>query len=400
MPTVRLKKRAERSILRRHPWLFSGAIECTEGAPQAGDTVDVLASDGAWLARGAWSPHSQIAVRVWTFTAAQPVGAEWFRARLAAAIAARARWLGDAPRPACRLVNAESDGLPGLVVDRYAGFLVCQFLSAGTEAWRDAIVQELIRLLPATAGVYERSDVDVREKEGLQPCAGVLWGEAPPEAVEIAEGPCRYLVDIQHGHKTGFYLDQRDNRAAVAEFANGREILNAFSYSGAFAVAALRAGATRAVNVDSSAEALALAARNVALNDLDPARLENTQADVFQFLRLCRDARRQFDLIILDPPKFAATRGQVEKACRGYKDINRLAFKLLRPGGLLATFSCSGHVDRDLFQKVVADAALDAGCEARILRWLSQSGDHPCALAFPEGLYLKGLICQVGGTPS
>ncbi|MCX7017302.1 MAG: class I SAM-dependent methyltransferase [Candidatus Sumerlaeota bacterium] len=394
MGFITLKPGREKALARRHPWVFAGAIEKVEGSPRAGETVDLRSAEGAWMARGAWSPQSQIAVRVWSFESEEAIDSAFFRARLERAIARRGLPANPEAPLGRRLVNAESDGLPGLIIDRYGGFLVCQFLSAGAEFWRQEIVALLAELSPA-AGVYERSDVDVRAKEGLAPRTGVLRGEEPPERIEIHEGPCRFLVDVKHGHKTGFYLDQRENRSRAADYAAGAETLNGFAYTGAFGVRALCAGAARVVNLESSAPALELARRNAELNGLDSSRVENTEGDAFQVLRRYRDARREFDLVILDPPKFAESRAQLERAARGYKDINLLAFKLLRPGGTLFTFSCSGLMTPELFQKIVADAALDAGREAQIVGRLAQADDHPAALAFPEGAYLKGLICRV-----
>jgi 23S rRNA (cytosine1962-C5)-methyltransferase len=394
VPTLILKAGREKSLLRRHPWVFSGAIAQIEGAPAPGETVEVVAADGAWLGRGAYSPHSQIAVRVWTFDEAEAITPEFFRARLARAMAVRAALLTEAGTTAYRLVNAESDFLPGLIVDRYGDWLVCQLLSAGAERWRDDLVAALSDLVPC-AGIYERSDVDVRAKEGLPLRTGGLAGPAPPERVEIAEHGAHFWVDILQGHKTGFYLDQRDNRALVRVAASGREVLNCFAYTGAFGVSALLGGAAHVTQVESSGAALELAQHHIALNGLEAGRAAHVEGDVFQVLRQYRDSRRQFDLIVLDPPKFAESKHQVERAARGYKDINLLAFKLLRPGGLLFTFSCSGSVPPDLFQKIVADAALDAGRAAQMVRRLTQSADHPVALSFPEGEYLKGLVCRV-----
>ncbi|PLX97202.1 MAG: 23S rRNA (cytosine(1962)-C(5))-methyltransferase RlmI [Desulfuromonas sp.] len=392
---ARLEARAETSLLRRHPWVFRSAIKEIQGHPEQGATIELVGPEGEWLARGAWSAESQIAVRVWTFDSDEVVDREFFRSRLDAAIRVRSAYFDVDLERAGRLVNAESDGLPGVVIDRYADCLVCQFLTAGAEAWRGPIVEELQELLPAISSIYERSDVDVREKEGLPQRTGLLAGSEPPQTIQIVENGYRLQVDVRNGHKTGFYLDQRGNRAAVADLASGRDVLNCFSYTGGFGVAAMRGGAARVINVDASAPALELARQHAQLNELDMERMEFVEADVFKFLRGCRDARREFDLIILDPPKFAANRNQIDQACRGYKDINLLAFKLLRPGGLLVTYSCSGHIGRDLFQKVVADAALDARRNAVILEWLSQADDHSCNLAFPEGFYLKGLVCRV-----
>ncbi len=394
MPSIILKARHEKSILRRHPWIFSGAIAKVKGLPQPGETIDILTSDGIRHGWGAYSPRSQITVRVWSFEPNDDVSPAFFHARLLQAIKSRPPLAARQNTMAYRLVNSESDGLPGLIVDRYAEFLVCQFLSAGAEYWKRTIVAQLEQLVP-NAGIYERSDVEMREKEGLPKRRGLLSGQEPPELVEIQESPCRFLVDVKRGHKTGFYLDQRDNRACIPEYAGGAEVLNCFAYTGGFGIAALKAGASKITNVESSSAALALAKRNVEINGLDMARAEHMEADVFAVLRQYRDSRRQFDIVILDPPRFAESRSQLERASRGYKDINLLAFKLLRPSGVLFTFSCSGLMDRDMFQKIVADAALDARRDAQIVRWLSQAPDHPSSLNFPEGNYLKGLVCKV-----
>jgi 23S rRNA (cytosine1962-C5)-methyltransferase len=295
---------------------------------------------------------------------------------------------------ACRLINAESDGLPGLVVDKYGEFLVCQFLSAGSEHWKDEILRQLQQIL-SPAGIYERSDVDVRLKEGLELRSGTLWGDSPPELLEIHEEPCRFLVDIRKGHKTGFYLDQRENRQTLADYAHGSSVLNCFAYTGGFGIWALRGGADHVTEVESSAGAVELAGRNLEINGFDSLKVDHLQGDVFQVLREFRNFNRCFDLIVLDPPKFVDSRNQMLKGTRGYKDINLLSFKLLNPGGILFTFSCSGLVTPDLFQKIVADAALDAGRDAQILRTLTQAPDHPTSLNFPEGAYLKGLVCRV-----
>jgi 23S rRNA (cytosine1962-C5)-methyltransferase len=296
---------------------------------------------------------------------------------------------------AFRLVNSESDGLPGIIVDRYGDCLVCQFLTAGAELWRREAVSQLQEIVPCSC-VYERSDADVRGKEGLSPRTGVIAGSAPPELVNIRENGMRFLADVRGGHKTGFYLDQRENRALLAGYARDREVLNCFSYTGGFSMAALSGGASRTVNIDSSGPALDLAARHVELGGFDPSLAEHVEGDVFTLLRKYRDSGRTFDIVVLDPPKFVESRSQLVRASRGYKDINLLAFKILKPGGILFTFSCSGLLDRDLFQKIVFDAALDAGRDARIIHWLSQSPDHPVALSFPEGAYLKGLVCMAG----
>jgi 23S rRNA (cytosine1962-C5)-methyltransferase len=394
LPLVSLAPGRDRSLRERHPWVFSGAIARVEGDPAPGSSVEVRSSRGEFLARGAWSPASQLAVRVWTFDPAEAVTAEFLSARLAASVAARGAGAG-APGAACRLVHAESDGLPGLVVDRYADWLVCQISSAGAEFWREVWVAALASTVRC-AGIYERSDVEIRRKEGLDLRTGALHGAEPPATVEIAEGRCRFLVDLRAGHKTGFYLDQRDNRALVAEHAAGARVLNGFAYTGAFGIAALHGGAERVVEIDSSAPALELGRRNLELNGFAAARVESLRGNAFEVLRSLRDAGREFDLAVLDPPRLAESRSQVTRASRAYKDANLLALKLLRPGGLLFTFSCSGHVDAWLFEQIVAGAALDAGRPVQVLRRLGPPADHPALLGFPEGSYLKGLLCRAG----
>jgi len=394
MASVILKRGREDSLVRRHPWVFSGAIARIDGSPTSGETVEVLTSDGVVCGRGAYSPRSEITVRIWTFDPDEQVDETFFRARLARAIGARQPPQNEWGMAARRLVYAESDGLPGLIVDRYADYVVCQFLAAGAEYWKTTIVALLQDLAP-NKGLYERSDVAVRDKEGLPKRSGVLAGEAPPDLLEIQEGPHRFLVDVKAGHKTGFYLDQRDNRPRAAEYMREAEVLDGFAYTGGFSVAALSAGAAHATVLDSSAGALALARRNLDLNGIDPSRSHTEEADAFTLLRQYRDRNRRFDAIVLDPPKFAGSGRSVERACRGYKDINLLACKLLRSGGVLVTFSCSQHVSADLFQKTIAYAALDAGREVQIIHWLRQASDHPTALHFPEAEYLKGLICRV-----
>lgn len=393
MGSVTLRKGRDKSLRRRHPWIFEGAIGRVDGSISPGETVDVLSAGGEWLAAGAYSPGSQIRVRAWSFQEGEKICAEFIQARLRRAVEARDSLLRECNTTACRLVFSESDGIPGLMVDRYGEFGVCQFLSAGAEYWRDTIV-EFLADTGSVAGLFERSSDDARLKEGLQPREGLLSGKEPPDAVEITEGSARLLVDVRHGQKTGFYLDQRDNRAMVAGFAGGAEVLNCFSYTGAFGVRALKEGASHVTNIDVSGEALALAARNVELNGLEPGLVANVEGDVFEVLRKYRDSRRQFDIVILDPPRFASSASGVPGAARGYKDINLLGIKLVKPGGVLFTFSCSSYVQQPLFQKIVADAAVDAGRDAQIIRFLSQAADHPVALGFPEAAYLKGLVCR------
>jgi len=394
MPVINLKSGREKSLLRRHPWIFSGAIEDIQGNPAEGETVEIRSSRDEFLAWAAFSPHSQIRARVWAWEYQTNIDAGFFRVRLQRAISARQGLFQDIEDNALRLVHAESDGLPGLIVDRYDQTLVVQFLSSGAEFWRDTLVNLLVALTGAES-VYERSDVDVRQLEGLAPRSGLLRGNEPAEYLEISENGLRFWVDVRQGHKTGYYLDQRTNRARIRGLAKGCDVLDCFSYSGGFTTNALTGGANSVLAVDASAEANELALKNVVLNRLPVDRVAWQQGDVFQVLRGLRDRRRSFDLIVLDPPKFAQTASQAKNAARGYKDINLLAFKLLRSGGILATFSCSGGVSEELFQMIVAGAALDAGVEAQIVERLHQGADHPVALNFPEGSYLKGLVIRV-----
>ncbi|MEB4593544.1 class I SAM-dependent methyltransferase [Candidatus Thiothrix sp. Deng01] len=389
---VILKNGRDKNVRAHHPWVFSGAVDKLKGKPQSGETVEVRAANGDLLGLGAWSPASQIQVRLWTFADAV-IDRSFFLERIRQALAYRQQLGIPEHNSGYRLVNAESDGLPGVVVDKFGDWLVMQCLTAGAEHWKQTLADALLEAVPAH-GVYERSDVDVRKKEGLENITGTLRGTPPPACIDIEEAGRRYRVDAHNGHKTGFYLDQRDNRSQLQQYASGKTVLNCFAYTGGFAIAALHGGAEHAVNIDASQPALELAAQTAALNGFQPAQMENVCGDVFKLLREYRNEGRQFDIVVLDPPKFADNRNQLEKAARGYKDINLLGFKLLKPGGLLFTFSCSGLMESNLFQKIVADAAVDAGCDARILRKLDQAADHPTRLAFPEGYYLKGLICQ------
>jgi len=406
MPALILKPGREKSLLRRHPWIFSGAVVEVAGEPGVGATVDLISSDGQFLARAAYSPHSQIRARVWTFDD-EPVDQAFFRHRIRTAIQSRETWNLTPDTDSFRMIYAESDGLPGFIVDRYGELLVMQCLTAGAEYWRDTFAN-LLRAEIGPAGIYERSDADVRELEGLEPRSGWLVGSGMADLPEsrissidsrisnivITEAGLKFQADLAHGHKTGFYLDQRLNRQRLRLLAHGREVLDCFCYTGGFTLNALAGGAKSVLAIDSSAAALAMARENVALNGLLVDKAEFVEGDVFQVLRKFRDEARSYDLIVLDPPRFAPTAAHAEKAARAYKDINLLAFKLLRPGGILMTFSCSGGVDAALFQKIVASAALDAGVQAQIVEHLSQSPDHPVALNFPEAAYLKGLTLR------
>jgi len=391
MDKLILKPGREKSLKRRHPWVFSGAVAKVQGSPGPGETVGVWSATGEFLAVAAYSPESQIVARVWDWEERAIDGA-FFRERIERATGQRRALMGEVG--AMRLIHAESDGLPGIVADRYGDTAVLQLNSAGAEHWRETIADAL----HATDGitrVWERSDADVRQLEGLRPVTALLRGAPVSDRIVIDEEGVRFGIDLEQGHKTGFYLDQRDNRQQLRALAAGRDVLDCFCYSGGFALNALAGGASSAVAVDSSAEALALARGNAELNQLPQP--EWLQGDVFEVLRKFRDSRRSFDLVVLDPPKFAPTAAHAEKAARAYKDINLLAFKLLRPGGLLMTFSCSGGVTAELFQKIIAGAALDAGVDAQVVAHLGAAADHPMALNFPEGEYLKGLICRVTG---
>jgi 23S rRNA (cytosine1962-C5)-methyltransferase len=398
--TVVLKKGREKPIRNRHPWIFSGAIQRIEGEVEDGDLVRVADHQGRYLATGYLNRRSQIVVRLLTWDEGEPVDGDFWRRRLARAMAGRARLAAEPATTAYRLVHAEADGLPGLVVDRYGDWLVVQCLTLGMARRRDEIVALLAEPAPLTEydfspplGIYARDDADVRRKEGLPLERGLLWGAEPPDLVEIVEHGHRFLVDVKRGHKTGFYLDQRENRLRAAAYCGDAAVLNAFAYTGGFGIYAGRAGARSVVHIDSSAGALALAEDNLTLNECAPQ--EMVAGDVFQVLRGYRDEGRAFDLVILDPPKFATSQAQVVDASRGYKDVNLLAMHLLRPGGWLVTFSCSGLVSADLFQKIVFGASLDAGRDVQIVERLSQGPDHPVLLTFPQSAYLKGLVCRV-----
>jgi 23S rRNA (cytosine1962-C5)-methyltransferase len=388
-----LKPGREKSLKRRHPWVFSGAVAKVQGNADAGDTVEIRSASGELLAIAAYSPKSQIVARVWDWQEI-PIDQDFFRKRIAQAVAQRKVFLDQPDTGAMRLVHGESDGLPGVVADRYADTVVLQLTSAGAERWREVIADKLLEVSGASR-IWERSDAEVRVLEGLAPVIAALRGAREPTRIAISEHSLQFEIDLERGHKTGFYIDQRENRLRVRQLARGRDVLDGFCYSGGFALNARAGGAKSVTAVDSSADALALARSNAELNRLAP--VEWLEGDVFQLLRRFRDQGRNFDLVVLDPPKFAPTAAHAGKAARAYKDINLLAFKLLRPGGLLVTFSCSGGVSADLFQKIVAGSALDAGVQAQIIERLGPGADHPVALNFPEGDYLKGLVCRVSG---
>ncbi|MDR1888644.1 MAG: class I SAM-dependent methyltransferase [Zoogloeaceae bacterium] len=394
MAELILQAGKERSLFRRHPWLFDSAVHSLRGRARAGDTVTILAHDGRVLGKGAYSPHSRIRCRMWSFDADEVIDDAFFKRRVAAAVARRQALPELAGQEGLRLIHAESDGLPGVIADRYGDTVVLQLTSAGAEKWRQAMVGALIQAT-GCARIYERSDAGTRKLEGLTAATGWLHGEAPAGEIRIVENGVRLGVDYAHGHKTGFYLDQRDNRARLGHLAAGKSVLNCFCYTGGFSLQALRGGAASVLSIDSSGPALDHARANLSLNPELPAeRAEWLEADVFQALRDLRQEGCGFDLIVLDPPKFAPSAAHTQRAARAYKDINLLGFRLLNPGGLLMTYSCSGGVGLELFQKIIASAALDAGRDARIVARLSGAADHPVALDFPEGEYLKGLLCS------
>ena len=388
MKAIRLREGKERSLLRRHPWVFEGSI--AKGRADAGETVRVEAHDGRFLAWGAYSPSSQIRVRAWSFDEAQRVDVTLLAERVQRAVALRARLA--VASSGVRLVHGEADGLPGLIVDRYGDTLCAQFLAAGSDRWRETLADALLQASGCTR-LYERSDSGVRKLEGLPPRTGWLRGDGATE-LTITEHDWRLTLDIASGHKTGYYLDQRDNRALFAQLVRQlgcQRVLNCYAYTGGFSVAALAGGATEVTSVDSSAPALERARAHVELNGHDPAHHHAADADVNQYLRAAIESGQRFDAIVLDPPKFAPSAAHADRAARAYKDINRLAFKLLSPGGLLLTFSCSGGIGAELFHKIVAGAAMDVPADGAILRRLEGAPDHPTTLVFPEGEYLKGL---------
>ncbi|AMF94573.1 methyltransferase domain-containing protein [Vibrio fluvialis] len=394
-PAIYLVKGREKSLRRKHPWVFSRGISKIEGEPGLGDTVDVYTHEGQWLAKAAYSPHSQIRARVWSFEK-EAIDTAFFVKRIQQAQLLRDDLIERDGLTGYRLIAAESDGLPGITIDKYQDFLVCQLLSAGAESQKDALVEALKQCFP-TCSIYERSDVAVRKKEGLEERVGVLHGELPPKSVVIEENGVKISVDIVGGHKTGFYLDQRDSRFQSMKYVKNKDVLNCFSYTGGFGLYALKGGAKRVINADVSQPALDTAKFNAELNEFDISKKRAVflNADVFKLLREYRDQGTKFDVVIMDPPKFAESKAQLNGACRGYKDINMLAMQILNPGGTLLTYSCSGLMDQVLFQKIIADAALDAGRNVKFIERFEQAADHPTDTAYPEGFYLKGFACKV-----
>lgn len=389
MKVIRLREGRERSLLRRHPWIFDSAVH--KGGADPGETVRVEGHDGRFLAWAAFSPESKMRARAWSFEEGERIDAAFFHRRIQAAFSLRERL--KVASDGVRLVHGESDGLPGFVVDRYGNTLVAQFLSAGAERWKKVLADALLDVT-GLQRLYERSDANARGLEGLPEVTGWLRGDGPTELF-IAEHGWRLGLDIATGHKTGFYLDQRDSRARFAEWGKRlgvQRVLNCYCYTGGFTVAGLAGGAAHVTSIDSSGPALERARANVALNGFDPSTCEFLDADVNAMLRRFGEAGRTFDAIVLDPPKLAPTVAHAERAARAYKDINRLALKLLAPGGVLFTYSCSGGISADLFHKIVASAGTDSGVDGYIVERLGAAPDHPMTLAFPEGEYLKGLV--------
>ena len=392
MNAIILRSGRDKAAKHRHPWIFSGAIQDVVGNPTNGETIEVVNSKKEFLGMAAYSPFSQIRARFWTFKK-EPINIEFFKRRFLFAIQKRMDFKKYSQDTAWRIVHGESDMIPGLIVDQYNDILVLQILSSGIEFHRDIIISAL-KDITGIDNIYERSDVDVRRLEGLEERTTLVSGVVPEE-INILEGDLKFIVNVTTGQKTGFYLDQRENRKIAAKFFEGKDVLNVFSFTGGFSVYAVHHKAKSVVSIDSSNVATEIAKKNLVINGLDGTNCAWMVEDAFKSLRKMRDQDRKFDVVVLDPPKFAATQAQIERASRGYKDINLLGFKLLNPGGTLITFSCSGGITEALFQKIVADAALDAGVTASVIQKLNQGPDHPIGLNFPEGAYLKGLICKI-----
>lgn len=394
MVEIKLKKGKEKAVWQHHPWVFSGALEKINGQPENGDVVRVVDATGSFLAYGYFNDQSRVAIRLIEWTEQTPVDEAWYIRKINDAIRLRRNILTDVGTTACRLIFSEADFLPGLIVDKYAEFLSVQILSSGMEKVKPILINALCNALNPK-GIFDRSDANAREHEGIRSENGLLWGEAPPAFIEVKENGVRYHINIAEGQKSGFYCDQRDNRRLLAEYASGKNILDCFCYSGGFSLNALKSGAKSVTSVDSSALAITTLKQNITLNHLHDRTHTAIQCDVNKQLRMYKDAGEKFDIVILDPPKYAPSRSALDRAARAYKDLNRLGLSLLEAGGLLATFSCSGAVDIETFKQIVAWAALDAGKELQVIRQFSQPEDHPVRLSFPEGEYLKGLLVRV-----
>lgn len=396
MKLITLKAGRDKSAIRRHPWIFSGAIDTVSGDPEFGESVEVYAYNGDFLGIAAYSPTSQIRARFWSFFEKTEIDELFFEERLETAIQLReSRGFSISnPLSAFRLIYAENDGIPGCIIDKYGEYYSVEILAAGPEKHRE-IIYKVLAKKTGCKGIFERCDSDVRKKEGMEKRTGVVYGIVPETPIPMEENGIRFLIDIRNGHKTGYYLDQRDARKRIGELSSGKKVLNCFCYTGGFGLFALKGNASHVYQVDVSKSALKIAKELLIENKLPTAKATHTEADVFQYLRKCRDKGETFDLIVLDPPKFVEAKDHLQKGARGYKDINLLAMKLLSPNGMLATFSCSGLMDMSLFQKIIADAASDAKKDMQIIERFGQPADHPISLAFPEGQYLKGILVQL-----
>jgi 23S rRNA (cytosine1962-C5)-methyltransferase len=394
MIDVILKKGKEKAALQRHPWIFSGAIDNVKGAPLNGEVVKVLAADKSFLAYGYYNAQSRVAVRLLEWEESHTIDMDWYQQKLKQSIAARSHVLKNENTNTCRLVFSEADYLPGLIVDKYANFLSLQILSAGI----DNVKADIIAILRAElnpAGIFDKSDATARTHENLELSQGLLWGETPPEFIEVTENGVRYHINIADGQKSGFYCDQRDNRELLAAYTKDKDVLDCFCYSGGFTLNSLKNGAKHVTSVDSSALAIETLKHNLGLNGFTEDVQTSIQSDVNKQLRAFKEEGKKFDVIVLDPPKYAPSRSALDRAARAYKDLNRLGMLLLNPGGIMATYSCSGAVDLDTFKQIIAWAALDAGKEVQIIKQFHQPEDHPVRISFPEGEYLKGLLIRV-----
>ncbi|MDA9555475.1 class I SAM-dependent rRNA methyltransferase [Pelobium sp.] len=393
MDSIILKKGKEKAVLQKHPWVFSGALQQVKGKPKNGDLVKLFAFDNEFLAYGYFNGSSRVAVRLLSWDEEIIPGEQWWRERLRTALATRQTVLNSSTN-ACRLVFSEADYLPGLIVDKYDQYLSLQILTSGVENMKPVILDELQKLT-GTKGFFDKSDATARAHDGLAATEGLLWGELPPDFVEVKENGIKYNINIIEGQKSGFYCDQRANRHILASYTKGKKVLDCFSYSGGFTLNALAQGAASVVSVDSSALAIETLQKNIQLNGFKAAKSTAVQNDVNKQLRLFKEQNEQFDVVVLDPPKYAPSRSALDRAARAYKDLNRLGMQVLTKGGLLATFSCSGAVDTETFKQIIAWAALDAGKEVQIIYQFGQPEDHPIRISFPEGEYLKGLLCRV-----
>ena len=394
MVEIKLKKGKEKAAYQRHPWVFSGALDKVKGKPENGDVVRLVDANEDFLAYGYYNDQSRVAVRLIEWNEEVTIDATWYEQKIKTAIAGRAHLLADKETTAARLIFSEADFLPGLIVDRYADFLSLQILSSGIEKAKDIIIEVLVKLLQPK-GIFDRSDATARTHEGITAENGLLWGETPAEFIEVKENGIKYHINIAEGQKSGFYCDQRDNRSILASYTKGKTVLDCFSYSGGFSLNAFAQDATEVTSVDSSALAIETLKQNIALNKFDASKHTAIQSDVNKQLRQFGDEGKKFDVVVLDPPKYAPSRSALDRAARAYKDLNRRGLLLLESGGLLATFSCSGAVDIETFKQIIAWAALDAGKEVQIIKQFCQPEDHPVRLSFPEGEYLKGLLVRV-----